>query len=67
MKKALFALITMVAVVAAVATWHAHRPRRTPLGQPPLESLNPESLSDFKEAFNSSPSCVRLVLLLSPT
>jgi hypothetical protein len=67
MKKALIILAAALAVVAGVAAWHARQPRRTPLGQPALESMNPENLSDFRKAFNNSPSSVRLVLLLSPT
>ena len=67
MKKALIMLVVIVVVVAAVATWYAHQPRRTPLGQPPLDSLNPQNLSEFQKAFNAFPSSVRLVLLLSPT
>jgi Na+/melibiose symporter-like transporter len=67
MKKALLALVVIVAVVAAFALWSAWQPRRTPSGQPPLESLNLRNLSDFETAFNNSPSSVRMVLLLSPT
>jgi hypothetical protein len=67
MKKALIILVGIVAVVAGIAVWYAHQPRRAPAGQPPLDSLSPNNVSDFKQAFNSSPSSVRLVLLLSPT
>jgi hypothetical protein len=67
MKKALIILGVLLAVIAGLAVWQAHRPRRTPAGQVPLESLNPQNLSDFRKAFNNSPSSVRLVLLLSPT
>jgi hypothetical protein len=67
MKKSLVVLIAIVGAVVALALWDAQRPRRTPLGQPPLESLNSQNVSDFLKAFNSSPASVRLVLLLSPT
>lgn len=67
MKKALIILIAIVAAFAGLAEWYAHQPRRTPPGQPPLDSLNSRNVSDFKKAFNTSPSSVRLVLLLSPT
>lgn len=67
MKKALIVLAAIVAVVAALAFWSARRPRQTPSGQPSLESLTPGKLSDFRKAFNNSPSSVRMVLLLSPT
>ncbi|HTV54982.1 MAG TPA: hypothetical protein VMI06_08690 [Terriglobia bacterium] len=67
MKKALFTVAVVVAIAAALALWSARQPRRTPSGQPALESLNPGNLSDFRKAFNSSPSSVRMVLLFSPT
>jgi hypothetical protein len=67
MKKVLLVLIAIVAVIAALAVWSARQPRRTPSGQPPLESLSLGNLSDFRKAFNDSPSSVRMVLLLSPT
>ena len=66
MRKALITLVVVISVGAAVATWHAHQPRHTPSGQPPLDSLNPQNLADFRKMFNSSASSVRLVLLLSP-
>jgi len=40
---------------------------RTPRGQPPLTSLTPNNLDQFKNAFNSAADRPRLVLLLSPT
>ncbi len=67
MKKALITLAVVVGVAAGIAGWYSLQPRHTPAGQPPLESLNPQNLSEFEKAFNDSPSSVRLVLLLSPT
>jgi hypothetical protein len=67
MKKALLVLVAILAVVAALALWSAGQPRRTPSGQPPLESLTLRTLPDFRKAFNDSPASVRVVLLLSPT
>ena len=67
MRKALITLVVVISVGAAVAAWHADQPRHTPSGQPPLDSLNPQNLADFRKMFNSSASSVRLVLLLSPT
>ena len=67
MRKALITLVVIVAAVAGLATWYAHQPRQTPLGQPPLDSLNPQNFLEFQQAFNASPSTARLVLLLSPT
>jgi hypothetical protein len=67
MKKALIILAVLIVAVAGVAIWYARQPRRTPRGQPALESITSATLSDFQEAFNRSPSSVRMVLLLSPT
>ena len=67
MKKALMVLALIATVFAGLAVWYARRPRQTPRGQEPLESLNAANLGDFQKAFNSSPSSVRLVLLFSPT
>lgn len=67
MKKALLVLVAILAVVAALALWSAWQPRRTPSGQPPLESITSGNLSDFRKAFNHSPARVRMVLLFSPT
>jgi hypothetical protein len=67
MKKALIVLVVIVALAAGLAAWYARMPRRTPSGQPSLESLTPATLSDFQKAFNRSPTSVRMVLLLSPT
>jgi hypothetical protein len=67
MKKSLVILIAVVGAVVALARWDAQRPRQTPPGQRPLESLNSQNLPDFSNAFNGSRESVRLVLLLSPT
>lgn len=67
MKKALLTLLAILVVIATLALWSARKPRRTPSGQPPLDSLSPSTLSDFRKAFNRSASNVRMVLLLSPT
>ncbi len=40
---------------------------RTPRGQPPLTSLTPSNLEEFKHEFNNAADRTRLVLLLSPT
>jgi hypothetical protein len=67
MKKALITLVPVITVAAGIAAWYSLQPRHTPSGQPPLDSLSPKNLSDFKKTFNDSSSSVRLVLLLSPT
>lgn len=67
MKKAFIALAVVVVLVAGFAVWVSLQPRRTPAGQPPLETLTSANFADFVDAFNRSASSVRLVLLLSPT
>ena len=39
----------------------------TPKGQPPLMSFSSGDLTPLKTAFNASASCIRVVVMLSPT
>ncbi len=54
-------------VFAFVAVWYFWGWSRTPKGQPPLTSLTPSNLDQFKHEFNDAADRTRLVLLLSPT
>jgi len=56
-------LLTLVALVG----WYLWGFSRTPPGQPPLTSLTPSNLDQFKRVFNDAAGRTRLVLLLSPT
>jgi hypothetical protein len=58
-----FALV----VVALSVGWYLWGSRRAPRGQPPLTSLPPNNLDQFKSTFNGTADRARLVLLLSPT
>jgi hypothetical protein len=58
----------VVAVVSAgVVLWMKLAPRRVPPGQPPLLTLNADSLWAVREAFNASRDEVRVLAMLSPT
>ena len=56
-----------LAVVALSIGWYLWSSGRAPRGQPPLTSLTPANLDQFKSAFNGATDRNRLVLLLSPT
>lgn len=57
----------LLCVVAFMVLWYFWGWGRTPKGQPPLTSLTPSNLDQFKNEFNDSADRTRLVLLLSPT
>ena len=58
----------LVAVALAFSVfWYFWGWSRTPHGQPPLTSLSPGNLDQFKREFNEAADINRLVLLLSPT
>jgi hypothetical protein len=56
------ALIAFLSVFASVEFRH-----QTPAGQPPLMSVNQQSLAKLKQEFNASRDSERVLLLLSPT
>ena len=60
-------VFVVVAVVAIAAIWYYTAWSRTPHDQPPLMSLTPENLNEFKSVFNDAADRTRLVLLVSPT
>jgi hypothetical protein len=57
------AIIVMVLGVA----YYFYGGGTTPKGQPPLVSLSANNMSTLKDAFNSSASSARLLVMLSPT
>jgi len=65
MVKPKYITLALVIALALVAYWYYWG--SSPPGQPPLTSLTPMNLDQFKEAFNAAADRVRLVLLLSPT
>src|SRR5262245_48776627 len=56
----------LVLVLAAYG-WLKWSPRRVPDGQPPLATLDAQSLPEFRAAFNASKGDVRILAMLSPT
>jgi hypothetical protein len=63
-KRTLIAIAALLAIGVAFYVYGGHQ---APIGQPPLASLTPETLSDIKNAFNAAKSEVRVLVLLSPT
>jgi hypothetical protein len=66
MKMKYAAWFAVIAVALSVG-WYFWGPRHAPRGQPPLTSLTPINLDQFKHEFNGATDRNRLVLLLSPT
>jgi len=61
-------VLPFVGVALALSVfWYYWGSTRTPRGQPPLTSLTPSNLDQFKRQFNDAADRTRLVLLLSPT
>jgi len=60
-------VLAVLVAVAIFAGWEEFRPqeRVTPAGQPSLVEL--QSVSPLRDAFNSAPDAVRVIVLLSPT
>ena len=56
-----------VAILALVWLAYLSTGHNTPEGQPPLERLNRQNITEIREQFNSAQDRVRLLLLLSPT
>jgi hypothetical protein len=67
MVKVRHVLLLVGAVLAIVVYWYYWGSTRTPIGQPPLTTLTPSNLDQFKHVFNDAADRVRLVLLVSPT
>ena len=61
-----FGAVAIVLVGAAFA-WVRYSPRRVPRGQPPLSTLGPGSLAEFRDAFNAGEGSIRVLAMLSPT
>lgn len=57
----------LMAVALLAALIYFYGGSRVPAGQPPLLSLTPQNVTEFKTAFNAAKEDVRVLLLLSPT
>lgn len=67
LKSILILVAAVVVVCVAVFAWLRLAPRSVPAGQPPLATIGPDSLADFRAAFNASDGEVRVLAMLSPT
>jgi len=65
MVKRKYITVSLIIVLALAVYWYYWG--SSPRGQPPLTSLTPMNLDQFKQAFNGAADRARLVLLLSPT
>jgi len=65
MVKRKYITVSLIIVLALAVYWYYWG--SSPRGQPPLTSLTPMNLDQFKQAFNGAADRYRLVLLLSPT
>ena len=63
-KRALWLVLAIAILAIGIYLWGSSS---TPLGQPPLVSLNEANVSHFQESFNAAVANTRIVLLLSPT
>jgi hypothetical protein len=61
------ALLLVASAAGAGFAWLKYSHRRTPVGQPPLSSLDAETLPAFREAFNATHEVTRVVVFFSPT
>ena len=63
--KAKYALLLAAGAVAFLLGWYFWG--SAPRNQPPLTSLTPANVENFRQEFNNSADRARLVLLVSPT
>jgi hypothetical protein len=59
--------ILAVGLLLLAAGYYFYGGHTTPKGQPPLLSFASGDLTPLKDAFNSSASSIRVVVMLSPT
>jgi hypothetical protein len=59
--------ILAVGLLLLAAGYYFYGGHTTPKGQPPLLSFASGDLTPLKNAFNSSASSIRVVVMLSPT
>ena len=59
--------VVAIVLLGAAFAWLRCSPRRVPPGQPPLATLGPGSLAEFRDTFNAGEGNVRVLAMLSPT
>jgi hypothetical protein len=60
-------LICLLAAIALAFGWYLLAARHTPAGQPPLTTVQQESIAALRADFNQHADKVRIIVLLSPT
>lgn len=63
--KFILAAILTLALIGALVYFYGGS--QAPVGQPALQSLIPQNLSEIKTSFNAAKGDTRVLLLLSPT
>jgi len=67
MKRPTWTFGLLAALITSTAGGYYWGPAKTPQGQPALTEITPQTLEDFRAAFNQSDDRLRIVALLSPT
>jgi hypothetical protein len=62
-----YILAALMTVFLVAALFYFYGGSQAPPGQPPLESLTAQNVSDVENQFNAAKDNVRVLLLLSPT
>ena len=65
--KSKFILGTILGAILVAALFYFYGGSQVPSGQPPLESVTAQNVTDIKAQFNLAKDDVRVLLLLSPT
>jgi hypothetical protein len=60
-------ILALVIVLGVGIAWFLLGPGEAPVDQPPLITLNSESLQAIRDDFNRDVSHARVIVLLSPT
>jgi hypothetical protein len=65
MTRKFFLLVVLAGLIGAILFFYAGS--RVPSGQPQLETLTSQNVSDIERAFNEAKGDIRVLMLLSPT
>jgi hypothetical protein len=62
-----YILLAILTLALVGVLFYLYGGSQVPSGQPPLQSLTPQTLAGIENAFNAAKNEVRVLLLLSPT
>jgi len=62
-----YIVTAMLAALLVGALLYFHGGSQAPPGQPPLQSLTAQNVTEIENAFNAAKDDVRVLVLLSPT